>query len=146
MKFNFAILLVAGAQAIQYVDYKYAPPKYTIKDMWANVKRGDVRDFATMNVEKAMKANPSSGEWPIEEAPPMFNSINQDNTAKRLAAKYQDWEDVVKKGNAAFSDVQVEKALKLIPEPIAIEGKVVNPGNPPAKTPDAMPAGPAEGA
>ena len=89
----------------------------------------------------AMKINPSSGTWPIVEAPLMTDSTNQDNTAKRLAEKYQDWETVVKKGNAAFSDVQVEKAVKLIPEPIAIDGKVVKAGNPPSSAPAAMPAG-----
>ena len=36
----------------------------------------------------------------------------------------QPWEQVVKKGNSDFSDKQVAKAVKLIPEPIAIGGKI----------------------
>ena len=110
--------------------------------MWEVVHRDtkSAYDFATANVEKAMKANPSSGTWPIAPEAPLGNAIGLDNDNKRLAAQYRPWEEIVKKGNAAFSDIQVEKALKLIPEPIAINGKVV-PGNlnPPSDAPAAMP-------
>ena len=141
MKF-FALL--AAAQAIQYVDYRFKPKTYDSNYMWDVVHRDtkSAYDFATANVEKAMKLNPSSGTWPIPPEAPFSNSIGigLDDDNKRLAAQYRPWEEVVKKGNAAFSDVQVEKALKLIPEPIVINGEVVPvKSNPPTDAPAPMP-------
>ena len=119
MKF-FALL--AAAQAIQYVPYQFKSKAPS--SMWDVVQRDSKSsyDFATENVEKEMKANPSSGTWPIPPEPPLGNAMGLDNGSKRLAGQYSQWEDVVKKGNAAFSDIQVEKAIKLIPEPIVIDG------------------------
>ena len=89
--------------------------------IWSVVKRGDVRDFADDNVEKAMRRNPSSGTWPIatipEPAPPKPEDLPP------FWFK-QEWERVVQKGNSAFNDVQVDKALAKIPEPIVVDGKI----------------------
>ena len=123
MKITGFFALMATTQAIktEYTiydpDFKLAPP------IWSVIKRGAARDFADANVQKAMERNPSSGEWPIPPAPlppPVID--NTPHWAK------QPWESVVKKGNSEFSDTQVTKALKLIPEVIAIEGKAVAPG------------------
>ena len=85
MKF-FALL--AAAQAIQYVDYQYKPKTYESNYMWDVVHRDSkkVYDFATENVEKAMKLNPSSGTWPIAAEAPLGNAMGLDNDNKRLAA------------------------------------------------------------
>ena len=126
------LLLVASASAVKvtYEPYREKPIEYPLSDMWSTVKRGDVYDFATQNVEKAMKANPSSGNWPIKDAPDLPNSIGLDDDNKRLMARYVPWETVVKKGtDQAATNANVEAALSRKPEPVMIAGKVVNPAN-----------------
>ena len=116
MKLLVFLLATVSAVQLEYNEFE-APPA----PIWSVIKRGDVRDFADANVEKAMKANKSSGNWPISNAPP--DPIYPPK--HRLAKDH--WETIVKKGNAAFSDQMVEKALKSIPEPIVIGGKVQTP-------------------
>ena len=123
MKYSVFLALIASAQAVKlsqdYVEYgKLAPP------IWSVIKRGAVRDFADSNVEKAMKANPTSGDWPVAPAP---KPTLVEGSADPHYAK-QPWEGVVKKGNSAFNDLQVEKAMKLIPEPQAVNGVILPAG------------------
>ena len=133
-----SLAALATVSAVQYTDWRAKPIEYDQNEVWKKVKRGSVHDFTTMNVEKAMKLNPSSGTWPIPEAEEMPESNGLDNDAKRLAGQYKYWEDVVIKGNQAFTNKMVEKASKLVPEPIVIDGKIVNP---PGNAPMEMPVG-----
>ena len=75
-----------------------------------------------------MKRNPSSGTWPITPAP---DHIYDPKPEPKPHYRKQPWEYVVKKGNSEFNDVQVDKALKKIPEPIVLDGKAVPSGNSP---------------
>ena len=88
MKYAAIALLISATQAIQYVPYQYKPKTYGTNYMWEVVHRDtkDAYDFATDNVEKAMKVNPSSGSWPIAVEQPMAKSNGMDNDARRLAA------------------------------------------------------------
>ena len=83
MKLFFALL--AAAQAIQYTDYFFK--QKLPNSMWDVVQRDSksVYDFATENVEKAMKANPTSGTWPIPPEAPLVNPMGLDNASKRRA-------------------------------------------------------------
>ena len=119
MKYSAIVALIASTQAVQLEYVMYDPNQKLYPPIWDVVKRGN-RAFADVNVEKAMKANPSSGTWPVAPAPQPPAEV--DNTPHY---EVQPWELVVKKGNSAFSNIQVEKALKLIPEPIAVNGEVV---------------------
>ena len=121
MKYTAVLALIASTQAValEYTNFLAVPPP-----IWDVVKRGDSRDFADDNVRAAMKANPSSGEWPV---PIVVKTWDASNTDKMHYEK-QPWEAIVKKGNSAFSDTQVAKAVALIPEPIAIGGKMIKGG------------------
>ena len=120
MKYSAFVALIASAQAVHLEYAIYDPEGKLNPPIWSVVKRGAVRDFADDNVKKAMEANPTSGSWPIAPAPKDIPKIEEKPHFEK-----QPWESVVKKGNSAFSDTQVEKALKLIPEPIAIGGKAI---------------------
>ena len=72
-----------------------------------------------------MMTNPSSGTWPVAPAPKPPAPAQVDDTPHYAE---QPWEGVVKKGNSAFNNIQVEKALKLIPEVIAIDGVAIPSG------------------
>ena len=117
MKYTAVFAVIASAQAVQleYNDHFATPPP-----IWDVVKRGSSRDFADDNVRAAMKANGSSGEWPVPIVEKHYDATGD------LDMHYvkQPWEQVVKKGNSDFSDKQVAKAVKLIPEPIVINGKI----------------------
>ena len=117
MKYTAVFAVMASTQAVQleYNDYFATPPP-----IWDVIKRGDSRDFADDNVRAAMKANESSGKWPVPVVEKKYDPTGD------LDMHYvkQPWEQVVKKGNSEFSDKQVAKAVKLIPEPIAIGGKI----------------------
>ena len=125
MKFLTLGMIVAAASAIN-VDEGYnlywEVANLNKPDIWSVVKRGSVRDFADANVEAAMKSNPSSGTFPFAAAP---NHIFEEPKEDKPHYAKQPWEYIVKKGNSAFNDVQVEKAVKLIPEPIVLNGKAV---------------------
>ena len=135
MKFITLGMIVAAVSAVkvdQAADQGYNL-YWEVADLnkpyiWSVVKRGSVRDFADANVEAAMKRNPSSGDWPVPPAP-----VIPDEAPKEKKPHYwkQPWEFIVKKGNSAFNDVQVDKAIKLIPEPIVLDGKALPAGNPP---------------
>merc|ERR1719389_1360848 len=119
MRFTVAVALFAGlSQAIKIesdyaIWHSVAPPP----PMWDVVKRG-AHDFQDLNVEKAMKLNPSNaGSWPI--APVVETSWEKVIEKPPYWAK-QDWERVVKKGNSAYNDKQVEKAMQLKGEPIRV--------------------------
>ena len=120
-----AIILASTASAVQmeYTPFQlYKPPKKDYGDMMEIVKRGDVEDFTISKMSDAMKRNPSSGKWPIEP------EVYSDPPMKKHPHWYtQDWETVVKKGNADAMDKNVDDALKRIPEPIVINGKVQKP-------------------
>ena len=117
MKYTAVLALIASTQAVQleYNDYFATPPP-----IWDVVKRGSERDFADDQVRAAMKRNPSSGTWPVPVVEKHYDASGD------LDMHYvkQPWESVVKKGNSGFSDIQVAKATKLIPEPIVINGKI----------------------
>ena len=120
-----AVLLAATASAVQmeYTPFQlYKPPKKDYSDMMDIVSRGEVEDFSTMNVKKAMQRNGSSGQWPI---PP--EKYSDPPMKKHPHWITQDWETVVKKGNADAMDKNVNDALERIPEPIVINGKVQKP-------------------
>jgi hypothetical protein len=119
MRFTVAVALFAGlSQAIKIesdyaIWHSVAPPP----PMWDVVKRG-AHGFQDLNVEKAMKLNPSNaGEWPI--APVVTTSWDKVLEKPPYWAK-QDWERVVKKGNSPYNDKQVEKAMQLKGEPIRV--------------------------
>ena len=131
MKLSLLALIAASAQAIKVESdqkynlyYEFAPPP---PKMWDVVARGSVKDFADANVEAAMKRNPTSGTWPIATIP---EPVPEKKEVKPHYWK-QPWEFVVKKGNSGFNDVQVDKALKLIPEPIVLDGKALKGAEPP---------------
>ena len=131
MKFFTLGMLVAATSAIN-VDEGYNL-YYEIADrhlppIWSVVKRGGVRDFADDNVKAAMERNPSSGTWPIVQVPEV-----PDTPPAEPKPHYwkQPWEFVVKKGNSAFNDVQVDKALAKIKEPIILDGKALAGAAPP---------------
>ena len=131
MKFITLCMLFAATEAIN-VEEGYNL-YWEVSDrnkphIWSVVKRGSVRDFADANVQAAMKTNPSSGTWPIDPAP---DHIFRPEVEKKPHYTKQPWEYIVKKGNSAFNDIQVDKALKKIPEPIVLDGKAIAPGNPP---------------
>ena len=117
MKFTAVFALIASTQAVQleYTNFFATPPP-----IWDVVKRGSERDFADDMVRAAMKTNPSSGEWPV----PIVRKIYDATGDLDMHYVKQPWESVVKKGNSDFSDTQVAKAVKLIPEPIVINGKI----------------------
>ena len=117
MKYTAVFALIASTQAVQleYTNYFAIPPP-----IWDVVKRGDSRDFADDMVRDAMKRNPSSGEWPV----PIVRKVYDPTGDLDMHYVKQPWESVVKKGNSEFSDKQVAKAVKLIPEPIVINGKI----------------------
>ena len=117
MKFTAVFALIASTQAVQleYTNFFAAPPP-----IWDVVKRGSERDFADDMVRSAMKRNPSSGEWPV----PIVRKIYDPTGDLDMHYEKQPWEAIVKKGNSDFSDKQVAKAVKLIPEPIVINGKI----------------------
>jgi hypothetical protein len=119
MRFTVAVALFAGlSQAIKIesdyaIWHSVAPPP----PMWDVVKRG-AHGFQDLNVEKAMKLNPSNaGEWPI--APVVTTSWDKVLEKPPYWAK-QDWERVVKKGNSPYNDKQVEKAMQLKGEAIRV--------------------------
>ena len=133
MKISLLALIAAYAEAIKvesdqgyniYWEFAPKPPP-----MWDVVSRGErkVKDFADEQLEAAMKRNPSSGTWPIAKIP------EPEEPKKEVKPHYwkQPWEFVVKKGNSDFNDVQVDKALKRIPEPIVLDGKALKGSNPP---------------
>ena len=61
------MLLACSAVSLEYTPFKLKPdPPVTYGDVMDKVKRGDVKGFADMNVEKAMTINKSSGKWPID--------------------------------------------------------------------------------
>ena len=109
MKLLVFLLATVSAVQLEYNEFE-APPA----PIWSVIKRGDVRGFADANVEKAMTRNPTSGEWPIEEAPKLPAEPPKDRLAK------DHWETVVIKGNGAFNDEMVARAVDRIPEPIVI--------------------------
>ena len=117
MKYTAVFALIASTQAVQleYTNYFAIPPP-----IWDVVKRGDSRDFADDNVRAAMKANESSGKWPVPIVEKKYDATGDLD----MHYEKQPWEQVVKKGNSEFSDKQVAKAVKLIPEPIVINGKI----------------------
>ena len=119
MRYTAVFALIASTQAVQleYNDFFTAPPP-----IWDVVKRGDARDFADDNVKAAMKANPTSGEWPVPVVEKKVEKV------EKIHYEKQPWESVVKKGNSDFSDTQVAKASALKPEVIAIGGKAVAAG------------------
>ena len=121
MKYTAVLALIASTQAIQleYNDFFTTPPP-----IWDVIKRGDARDFADENVKAAMKANPTSGEWPVPVVPKQPQKPEKDGEHWEK----QPWEQVVKKGNSEFSDKQVAKAQALKPEVIAIGGKAIPAG------------------
>ena len=130
----FSLAMIAAASAIQLDQESGYNLYWEVADLhkpdiWDVVKRGGVKGFADMNVEKAMKRNPSSGEWPIAQVEPIYDL--PEKVVKPHWTK-QPWEYVVKKGNSGFNDKQVNKALAKIPEPIVLDGKVTAGGNPPA--------------
>merc|ERR1719230_275371 len=118
MKFTAAIALLGFTQAIK-LDNEYAiwhsvaPPP----PMWDVVKRG-AHGFQDLNVEKAMKLNPSNaGAWPIA---PVVETTWEKHIEKPPYWAKQDWERIVKKGNSGYNDKQVEKAMQLKGEPIRV--------------------------
>ena len=94
-------------------------PPLTYSGMHDVVKRGDVKEFADMNVEKAMKINKSSGKWPVAEVSDLLDDIPYHAPAPQY------WDAVVKKGNEEFNDKAVDMAMKLKDEPIVINGKIM---------------------
>ena len=133
MKFTTLASMIVATQAVKIQSEEAYNLYWEVADrnkppMFDVVKRGDSRDFADANVEMAMKANPSSGTWPI--TPVKFEPFAPKPEPKPHYWK-QPWEFVVKKGNSGFNDVQVDKALKLIKEPIVLGGKAVAAGAPP---------------
>merc|ERR1740127_169658 len=118
MKFTAIVALLGLTQAVK-IDNEYAiwhsvaPPP----PMWDVVSRG-AHGFQDLNVEKAMKLNPSNaGEWPV--APVVTTNWDKALEKPPYWAK-QDWERVVKKGNSGYNDKQVEKAMQLKGEPIRV--------------------------
>ena len=118
MKFTALVALLGATQAVK-LDSEYAiwhsvaPPP----PMWEVVKRG-AHGFQDLNVEKAMKLNPSNaGEWPV--APVVTTNWDKALEKPPYWAK-QDWERVVKKGNSGYNDKQVEKAMATKGEPIRV--------------------------
>ena len=133
MKFTTLSMLVAATAAVKIENNEAYNLYWEVADLkkipiWSVVKRGDSRDFADANVEAAMKRNPSSGEWPITPVAP--DAVGPKDPPKPHYWK-QPWEFVVKKGNSDFNDAQVDKALKLIPEPIVLGGKALKGNSPP---------------
>ena len=124
MKFTAVFALIASTQAVQleYTNFFATPPP-----IWDVVKRGSERDFADDMVRAAMKTNPSSGEWPV----PIVRKIYDATGDLDMHYVKQPWESVVKKGNSAFNDVQVDKALAKIKEPIVLDGKALEGAGPP---------------
>ena len=121
--FSVCMLLACSAVSLEYTPFKLKPdPTVTYGDVMDVVKRGSVKAFADMNVEKAMTINKSSGKFPVPDA--KVEEVEE----PKIAQGTQNWEFFVKKGNSDFSDTQVEKALDLIPEPIIINGKVMPAG------------------
>ena len=119
MKFTLAAAVLCGLTQAIKLDNEYAiwhslaPPP----PIWDVVKRGE-HGFQDLNVEMAMKANPSNaGEWPIKQyvEPDFSHALEK----KPFWAK-QDWEFVVKKGNNGYNDKQVDKAMLVKGEPIRV--------------------------
>ena len=120
MKFTYIAAALIGAQAIKIQsDNEYAiyQNRHDAPPLWSVVKRGE-HDFQDLNVEMAMKANPSNaGAWPVAAViEPRFDHVKEN---KPFWAK-QPWEFVVKKGNSPYNDKQVEKAVLLKKEPIRV--------------------------
>ena len=131
MKFITLGMIIAATSAIKVEEgynLYWEVADLNKPHIWSVVKRGSVRDFADANVEAAMKRNPSSGSWPIEPVGP--DPLDEKPAPKPHYWK-QPWEFIVKKGNSAFNDEQVDKALKLIPEPIVMDGKALKGAEPP---------------
>ena len=131
MKFITLGMIIAATSAIKVEEgynLYWEVADLNKPHIWSVVKRGSVRDFADANVEAAMKRNPSSGSWPIEPVGP--DPLDEKPAPKPHYWK-QPWEFIVKKGNSAFNDEQVDKALKLIPEPIVMDGKALKGAAPP---------------
>ena len=122
MKYLCLSMLVAcNAVSLEYKPFKLRDdPPLTYSGLTDVVKRGDVKDFADMNVEKSMKINSSSGKFPV----PDFHSDLLDEFPMK-APPTQYWDAVVIKGNEDFSNKQVAKAEELKPEPIVINGKIM---------------------
>ena len=60
--FSVCMLVACNAIALEYTPFKLkSDPPLTYSGAFDIVKRGGVKDFADMNVDKAMKINPSSG-------------------------------------------------------------------------------------
>ena len=123
MKFALFAVLASGASAVKLeneyrVWHSVAPPP----PIWSVVGRG-AHDVQDKYVEMAMKSNEANaGEWPVAPAPEL--DVDKIIPKKPHWAK-QDWESVVKKGNAAFSDDQVAYAESKKKEPILISGEPV---------------------
>ena len=132
MKYYCLSMLVAcNAVSLEYKPFKLRDdPPLTYSGMTDVVKRGDVKDFADMNVDKAMKVNPSSGKFPV---PDFHTDLLDEFPMKTPRLDY--WDDVVTKGNEAFTNEQVLKAEKLKPEPIVINGQIVKPRDDPPLDP-----------
>ena len=68
MKFTYIAAALIGTQAIKMQsDNEYAiyQNRHDAPPLWSVVKRGE-HDFQDLNVEMAMKANPSNaGAWPV---------------------------------------------------------------------------------
>ena len=70
-----------------------------------------------------MAANPNNaGTWPIPDAPPAFKKP-KDN---KPSWGKQDWESVVKKGASNFANDYVDMAVSKKPEPILVNGALVD--------------------
>ena len=129
--FCVSMLVACNAIALEYKPFKlFDDPPLTYTGMTDVVKRGDVNDFTEMNMNKAMKANPSSGKFPVED---MKSDLLDDVPAHGPKLDY--WDNVVVKGNEDFSNKQVLKAEALKLEPIVINGKIMTPSDDPPLDP-----------
>ena len=97
---SVCMLLACSAVSLEYTPFKLKPdPPVTYGDVMDVVKRGSVKDFADINVEKAMTINKSSGKFPVPEV-----KVEEVEEPPKTAQGTQNWEFFVKKGNSAFSD------------------------------------------
>ena len=129
--FCLGLLVACNAVSLEYKPFKLRDdPPLTYSGMVDIVKRGDVKDFADTNVDKAMKVNPSSGKFPV---PDFHTDIIDDVPA--IPPRLDYWDDLVVKGNEDFTNKQVLKAEALKPEPIVINGQVMKPRDDPPLDP-----------
>ena len=129
--FCLSMLVACNAVSLEYSPFKLKDdPPLTYTGMTDVVKRGDVKDFADMNVEKSMKINSSSGKFPVPDA---HTDLLDEFPMRAPSPIY--WDNVVVKGNEDFSNKQVLKAEALKPEPIVINGKIMPPSEEPPLDP-----------